>query len=124
MSSTADQLLAAVIANPDEDTPRLVFADYLEENDCPERAELIRLQCEAAHLPDWDARLGPLRHRVRSLLARHGRAWRAGLPELAGVEWGRFQRGFVSTVRVTSASVFIEHADRIRAVAPVEGVEF
>jgi uncharacterized protein (TIGR02996 family) len=40
-------LLAAIRANPDEDTPRLMFADVLEESD-PARAELIRVQCELA----------------------------------------------------------------------------
>ena len=28
----------AVFQNPEEDTPRLVFADFLEENDQPDRA--------------------------------------------------------------------------------------
>ncbi len=38
-------LLAAIAANPDEDTPRLMYADWCDENDQPEHAELIRLQC-------------------------------------------------------------------------------
>src|SRR5215216_5077956 len=37
-------LLAAIYANPDEDTPRLVYADWLDEHDQPERAEYIRVQ--------------------------------------------------------------------------------
>lgn len=44
-------LLTAIIANRADDTPRLVFADYLE-NDAsplqPERGEFIRVQCELA----------------------------------------------------------------------------
>jgi uncharacterized protein (TIGR02996 family) len=41
-----DALLRAIIFNPDEDTPRLVYADCLEEHGRHRRAEFIRLQCE------------------------------------------------------------------------------
>jgi uncharacterized protein (TIGR02996 family) len=44
------ELLAAIIAHPDEDTPRLMYADWLQENGDPERAEFIRLHIE------WDRR--------------------------------------------------------------------
>lgn len=43
-------LLAAVLREPDEDTPRLVFADWLDEHDEPARAEFIRVQCEIARM--------------------------------------------------------------------------
>lgn len=39
-------LLAAVFATPDDDLPRLVLADYLEENGEADRAALIRVSCE------------------------------------------------------------------------------
>jgi len=50
-------LMAAIIANPDEDTPRLVLADWLDENGDEHdhgRAEFIRLQCELARFPNCD----------------------------------------------------------------------
>lgn len=40
--------LAAITAAPDDDTPRLVFADWLEEHGQGPRAAFIRRQCEAA----------------------------------------------------------------------------
>lgn len=40
--TTSDALLAAVLANPADDLPRLVYADWLDENGQPERAEFIR----------------------------------------------------------------------------------
>ena len=52
MLSDRDALLAAIRANPEEDTPRLMFADWLDEHGEPERAEFIRLQCEIALLAD------------------------------------------------------------------------
>lgn len=36
-------LLAAITANPDDDTARVVYADFLEENGESKRAEFIRL---------------------------------------------------------------------------------
>src|SRR5262249_53214424 len=38
--------LAAIRENPDDDTPRLAFADWLAENGEPERGELIRAQVQ------------------------------------------------------------------------------
>ena len=42
-------LLAAVCADPDDDTRRLAFADWCDENGQPERAEFVRLQIELHH---------------------------------------------------------------------------
>lgn len=43
-----DALLASVLAAPDDDAPRLVYADWLDEHGEGERAELIRVQSELA----------------------------------------------------------------------------
>jgi uncharacterized protein (TIGR02996 family) len=45
-----DTLLAAILANPEEDTPRLMYADALQERGDEARAEFIRVQCEIARL--------------------------------------------------------------------------
>lgn len=44
--TTADRaaMLAAIIASPTDDLPRLVYADWLDEHDEPDRAEFIRRQ--------------------------------------------------------------------------------
>lgn len=41
-----EAFLRAIFADPDNDMPRLVFADYLDERGESDWAELIRLQCE------------------------------------------------------------------------------
>jgi uncharacterized protein (TIGR02996 family) len=41
-----EALVAAIAANPDNDTPRLIFADWLQENGEDDRAEFIRLECQ------------------------------------------------------------------------------
>jgi uncharacterized protein (TIGR02996 family) len=54
MPETQKALLAGICASPDELTPRLVYADWLEEHDQRERAEFIRLGCEAHQLDQED----------------------------------------------------------------------
>lgn len=48
--SDRSAFLVAIIAAPDDDTPRLVFADWLQERGEDARAEFIRVQCELARL--------------------------------------------------------------------------
>ena len=63
--TTREVLLQAVYAAPDDDIPRLVFADWCDERGEPERAELIRLQVELTRDPDRP----DLLDRERALLA-------------------------------------------------------
>jgi uncharacterized protein (TIGR02996 family) len=91
LSRTA--FLEAIKGEPDNDTPRLVFADWLEENGDPERADFIRIQCELDPLDEDDLRWANLWDREEELLQRHGDAW---LGPLRGVVWPwRFKRGLL-----------------------------
>lgn len=65
---TEPDFLSAIRANPDDDTPRLAYAAWFEENGHPARAELIRLQCELARLPAWSERRTGLLARSQELL--------------------------------------------------------
>ena len=47
-------LLAAIWDQPHDDVARRVYADWLDDNGQPERAEFIRVQCELARLGDHD----------------------------------------------------------------------
>ena len=47
-TTTGDALLADILASPDDDTPRLVYADWLMDNGDPLRGEFIALQCQLA----------------------------------------------------------------------------
>ncbi len=51
-----ESFVAAIAAAPEDDLPRLVFADYLDEHGEPERAEFIRLQIGARHAEGYDQR--------------------------------------------------------------------
>jgi uncharacterized protein (TIGR02996 family) len=46
-----DALLAAILAAPADDAPRLVYADWLDEHGEGDRAEFIRLGCFLSHNP-------------------------------------------------------------------------
>ncbi len=78
-------LLAAIAARPDDDEPRLLYADVLLERGDP-RGELIAVQCartaaERAAAPGSGADRSALRRREAELLAAHEERWReeAGL---------------------------------------------
>lgn len=47
---THADFLQSILADPDNDGPRLVYADWLDENGDGARAEFIRLQIESARL--------------------------------------------------------------------------
>jgi uncharacterized protein (TIGR02996 family) len=72
-------LLAVIIANPDDDTPRLVYADWLQENGQPERTEFIRLQIERERLTPADPRFAVITRREQILYAHNKARWRLPL---------------------------------------------
>lgn len=117
-----DALTAAVLAEPLADAPRLVFADWLDEQGDPAdaaRAELIRAQIELARGETDAPGLDRLTARVRGLLAAHAADWVAPLrPEVREYE---FRRGFVEYARVR-AEVFVTSARRLFALAPLRDV--
>jgi uncharacterized protein (TIGR02996 family) len=87
-------LLAAVWESPHDDTPRLVYADWLEENGDPDRAAFVRVQCELATLDEDDDRYEAVKAREQELWAAHGQAWAAALPRGVRLPEEPFHRGF------------------------------
>jgi uncharacterized protein (TIGR02996 family) len=118
-----DGFLQAIREAPEDDTPRLVYADWLEENGEADRAEFIRTQCALASLPKDDPRRPVLVARERELLEIHKRAWLGHLTAL-GADSSRyragwwFQRGFVEEVEIKAVD-FVANAAAVLAVAPV-----
>jgi len=88
--------LADILANPDEDGPRLVFADWLAQRGDP-RGELINVQCALVHATG--AERARLVNRSSDLLYRHG-TWLDEIREIVrGVET---KRGFVASINATA----------------------
>jgi uncharacterized protein (TIGR02996 family) len=90
--------LQAIADHPDEDGPRLVYADWLDERGDADRAELIRTQCELARLPETDPRRWLLEDRARALLERHESRWLGDMPD--AVQSWEFRRGFPDRLHV------------------------
>ncbi len=90
-ASDFEGLLRGAFREPEEDTPRLVFADFLEENDQPDRAALIRYQCEHARLKPQSKRARELKALIAPLLAKLKKQIEP-LPE--GMRY-EFVRGFI-----------------------------
>jgi uncharacterized protein (TIGR02996 family) len=120
--SLAQGFLADIVANIDDDTPRLVYADWLSENGQDDRAEFIRVQVERARRPAWDAAQVRLRLREQELLTRHGEEWLAELPAIEGAKWEGFRRGIIAEVSFASFEAMRQSAHACRAVAPVEAI--
>lgn len=85
-------LLLAIINDPDDDLPRLAYADWCDENGQPERAEFIRGQIRLTGLATDDPERGHLERREQELLQARREEWLASLPDFA--DW-EFCRGFV-----------------------------
>ncbi len=95
-----EPFLATILDDPAADGPRLVFADWLEEQGDP-RSEFIRVQVELSQLPANDPQRERLADRETALLNRHGVDWRQDVPE-----WARhgcdFVRGLIEHVHLWS----------------------
>ncbi|MBM3981030.1 MAG: TIGR02996 domain-containing protein [Planctomycetes bacterium] len=128
--SDGDALLAAILAQTDEEVPRLAYADWLDEHGgaaARDRAEFVRAQVALARLAPveavpWSARAVALRAREKALLAARGGEWLEPLKgrggPLDGPAHGQFRRGFVEVVWMP-ATWFPVRAARLFARAPV-----
>src|SRR4051812_11027873 len=102
--------MAAAIANPHEDTPRLALAGWLDKNGDNDRARFIRVQYEIENFPPVGAKASKAKKEERALMGKFGAAWANPIGKL--VDSFRFRRGFVEWVRITAAK-FINHGERL-----------
>ncbi|HYT91148.1 MAG TPA: TIGR02996 domain-containing protein, partial [Gemmataceae bacterium] len=63
--------LQAIREDPEDDSVRLIYADWLEEQGHAARAELIRVQCTLAGMLAGDPRRVALEDHERTLLRTH-----------------------------------------------------
>jgi uncharacterized protein (TIGR02996 family) len=106
---SGDELLAIVYEDPDDDAPRLVYADWLLERGDP-RGEFIALQFRRhrgeALSPDDD-------RREHQLLKKHGKAWLGPLHAVTLANDNVFSRGFlercVFTPRGAATALAVGH---------------
>jgi uncharacterized protein (TIGR02996 family) len=89
-----EALLAAVRDAPWDDAPRLILADWLEENGGPEEiahAEFIRVQCELAAGTPAPTRRRQRKARAKQLRDDHAAQWLGPLAEVS--RYWSFTRG-------------------------------
>lgn len=139
-------LLRAICAAPDDDTPRLVAADWLDEHGDADRAAFIRIQVELARLEaaglGKSLEIDTLRKRERAYLGPYSTdrsLWAAeACPQLVrlipgdrsnslaamrveGAEWLTFRRGFVESVLCPAAD-WLRHGAAVRDRQPIRQV--
>jgi uncharacterized protein (TIGR02996 family) len=120
MSALRTAFLRAICECPDEDGPRLVYADWLDERGEADRAEFIRLQIGLAAGTVPEDRRAAAEARARELLGRNQAAWWGELPRRPGVTWvAPFVRGFADVVQLRHGKAWREHAAEVFAAAPV-----
>lgn len=149
--TTEAAFLAAIIENSQDDSPRLIFADWLEEQGQVERAEFIRIQCRitAPWSEDtWSGECWQCNCRRRGTQHTNGpcrcsREWKElcrrerelshhGYPQMGWLWAGEilqsipgaawiFRRGFIAEITCTAAA-FAQYGAEIRRSQPVEKV--
>jgi len=143
--SDGEALRRAVLADPEEDTARLVFADWLDENGDGDRAAFIRDQIEVARAEPFSVQARNATRRAGVLLEKNRAPWHRHLREsiqgqlegFVGVQVShahanplrdviqvkaRFERGFIGHVTVQPA-VFVRTAAGIFEAEPIQSLE-
>lgn len=114
-----DALFAQVLARPDDDPPRLVFADAIGATD-PECGEFILAEVTIRQARRAGRAADPsLVTLAASHLRRFADVWANGLPKRADA-WS-FRGGFVEHVEL-SATQFAAEAPKLFALAPLRHV--
>jgi uncharacterized protein (TIGR02996 family) len=119
-----DDLYRVILARPDDDTPRLAYADALEDADDPRRAAFVRAQVAASRVPEYDP--ARVRYEYAELAALFDPIWVLGLPDLpAGLNWARepFRRGMPSAIQAQNGAAFAEHAAELFTHYPIDTLE-
>ncbi|MGF1581707.1 MAG: TIGR02996 domain-containing protein [Gemmataceae bacterium] len=114
------ELLRTIIERPDEDAPRLIYADWLEERSGEvniARAEFIRIQCDLANLPYDDDRCSDLRVREYRLLSKYHSQWKEGFQNVG------FRRGFLEVYIPEDSHSFLEESPELFAKHPIRDLK-
>lgn len=135
MTRDQEPFIRAILENPDDEAPLLIFGDWLEENGEFERAEHLRLRCEltrsVSERPAGDA-VGLEQFRIEAerrlteLDRRYESSWLAELPRVDGLHWHAIEDGLVRSVNlyVRSAKQADAILDVLFRTMPVRHLEF
>jgi uncharacterized protein (TIGR02996 family) len=131
LSADEAALLKAICENPDEDTPRLVYADWLDEQGGESRAaraEFIRLQVAEDRKPGYHPNGRSLTSREHELLRKWNtpEGWKQDWPDFTGVSFSahHFERGFPIHLYARSVRSFLKAAPALFSRVPATWVRF
>jgi len=116
MLDEREAFLRTIFSDPTNDLPRLVYADWLDENRSPELAGLIRVQCEIAARPAGEV--------TPELLAREAEWLRLQPPSETSDPILRPVRGFLEQPMIVLGADDLRDRDSLRMRAVVEHPEW
>lgn len=114
MNSEQRALFQSILAHPDDDAPRLIYADWLEEHNDTIRAEFIRVQIGLARDECQSPKWRKLVFRARKLYN-----YRWSKPMHGKVIHCEFARGFVDRITIFSKR-FAETAEKLFEIEPIQ----
>jgi uncharacterized protein (TIGR02996 family) len=127
-----EAILAAICGSPDDDHPRLVYADWLEENGVSDadraRSEFIRLQCAVDRLEEWSPERFDLEYRATVLIRSYGDLWRKEAPswahraEIEHAIGSTFRKGFLHQISCNPDDLLLDRGKLFEA-APIREAE-
>lgn len=122
MSKTFQELLAAVITAPDEDEPRLEYAEYMQRQD-PELARFVELQVAAGRerRRKREPRFGIYPTEDRRLLEKNAARWARTIAKYTARQ--EFDRGLITEIGI-EPYMFLEYGDWLLKNAPIRHVYF
>lgn len=124
MTPEEAEFLSVIVSNPDDDTARLVFADWLEEHGEPERAAYIRLRILGPRAAGLDGDPNEALDVLRDLLPAAIAGFVRAAPEGLGTYFantGNYSRGLLNslTIHEPAVSALSPRLGELFAVAPI-----
>lgn len=124
MTHSYDALYRAICAHPDEDTPRLVFADLVEEAGDGARAAFIREQVALARVPEYDPLYISAWQTIPDAITGWGQTHHLPpMPRYCTWYSFEFRRGFPWKVGVLSIQELIAGGDEVFEAAPIQAFD-
>jgi uncharacterized protein (TIGR02996 family) len=122
-ANVGEALFQSICAEPLDDGPRLIYADWLEEQGDSDRAEYIRLQCQLAHLAGDDPQAPELRQREKALWKKYRSEWLSDFPRSARKACTPFERGFPAGCLRLGSAALLKHRANLFQRAPIHSVQ-
>jgi uncharacterized protein (TIGR02996 family) len=120
-------LLTAIVAEPDEDTPRLVYADWLQEHGDEEQAQFIRESIAQPYAPGDD--FEDMGWRLKEIAERKASDWLTaigvtGFPYIPDRGWQHgYYCGMPDELCYERIDQFVENAATLFARVPVRSIQ-